>query len=129
MIPKPIIRKADEVQAQDVANSKAATIQILLGPEDGMPNFFTRRFTIRAGGEIPNHKHDVLEHEQMVVSGKMVLTLDGREHLVSEGDCIYIPAGVAHRYENRFGQDVQFLCMVPAVDDYKTEWLSASAGR
>lgn len=123
MTQKPIIRHTDEVQAQDLAKSQGAAIQILLGPDDGMPNFFTRRFTIQAGGEIPNHRHDVLEHEQVVVRGKMILTLDGQQHLVSEGDCIYIPAGVAHRYENRFEQEVQFLCMVPAVDDYKTEWL------
>jgi len=36
----------------------------------------------------------------MAVSGRARVTLDGRELLLSEGDTVDIPAGVAHRIEN-----------------------------
>jgi quercetin dioxygenase-like cupin family protein len=123
MPEKPIIRHFDEVEPQAVTRSRAAVIQVMLGPDDGLPNFYTRRFTIEPGGEIPLHRHDRLEHEQVVIAGSMKLVLDGQEHFVKTGDCIYIPAGVAHAYSNPGEQAVQFLCMVPALEDYQTEWI------
>ena len=122
MAGKPIIRNFDEVESQGVTNSHGAVIQVLLGPDDGLPNFYTRRFTIDPGGKIPMHRHDLLEHEQVVIAGSMTLVLDGLKHVVKTGDCIYIPAGVAHSYSNPGEQPVQFLCMVPALD-YQTEWM------
>ncbi len=123
MANKWLTRSSADVQELDVENSKGATIQILLGPDDGVPNFYTRRFTIQPGGYIPLHRHDVLEHEQVVLSGEMLLVLDGHKQSVQEGDCIYIPAGVAHSYKNTGPRSVVFLCMVPSITAYETEWL------
>ena len=53
----------------------------------------------------------------------MVIGLDKREATVSAGDCVFIPAGVAHWYENRGPVPVRFLCVVPMTEDYQTEWL------
>ena len=119
----PIIRSMDQVAANEVARARGATIQVLLGPDDQLPNFYTRRFSIEPGGRIPMHRHDSIEHEQVVIEGEMRLVLDGQERLVRAGDCIFIPAGVAHAYETVGARPVRFLCMVPAVADYQTEWL------
>jgi quercetin dioxygenase-like cupin family protein len=119
----PIIRRIEQVQAREVERSPGATIQVLLGPDDQMPGFYTRRFSIDPGGSIPAHRHDAIEHQQVVLEGQMVLTLDGREQTVGAGQCVYIPAGVAHAYRNRGSVPVRFLCMVPATADYQTEWL------
>ncbi len=120
---KPVIRNMDEPRPSPVANSRGATIQVLLGPADGVPGFVTRRFTLEPGGRIPAHRHDTIEHEQVVLSGEMVLTLDGEEHVVRAGDAVFIPAGVAHAYENRKSEPVRFLCIIPKTEDYRTEWL------
>jgi len=46
---------------------------------------------------------------------------------VGAGDCLLIPAGVAHWYENRGAVPVRFLCMVPLTEAYQTEWLEPAA--
>ena len=100
-----------------------ATIQVLIGPEEGAQRFFTRQFTLLAGGRIPEHRHADIEHEQVVVEGEMVLRMNGEEHVVRAGDAVFIPAGTRHSYENRGTVPVRFLCMVPSKTAYQTEWL------
>ena len=124
---KAVVRDIASVPAQAVERARGATIQVLLGPEEGAPHFITRRFTIAPGGRIPRHRHDTIEHEQVVISGSMVIELDGREVAVAAGDCLLIPAGVAHSYANRGAEPVQFLCIVPRTDGYQTEWLEPPA--
>jgi quercetin dioxygenase-like cupin family protein len=118
-----VIRSAADVPANPVDHSRGATIQVLLGPADGVPNFVTRRFTIEPGGAIPSHRHANIEHEQVVLDGSMVVTLDGEERTVGPGDCLFIAAGVVHSYHNRSKAPVHFLCVVPRTDVYRTEWL------
>jgi len=63
-----------------------------------------------------------------MLSGEMVIGLDDREHQVRAGECVFIPAGVAHWYENRGAEPAIFLCMVPITAEYQTEWLETLAG-
>ena len=123
MAQKSIIRTIDSVISKEVERAHGATIQVLLGPDESMPHFYTRLFTLQPGGRIPKHRHDTIEHEQVLLSGEMVLTMDGKEHEVREGMAIYIPIGCAHAYENRSKAPVRFICIVPAIKDYRTEWL------
>jgi quercetin dioxygenase-like cupin family protein len=125
--PSAVIRTRNTVPAQPVPRCRGASMQVMLGPESGVPNFITRFFTLEAGGRIPCHRHDVIEHEQVVIEGSMVISLDGRETEVGEGDSIFIPAGVSHWYENRGAGPVRFVCVVPRTDDYQTEWLEGPA--
>lgn len=122
-IPSPVIRDAAAVTPQPVERTRGAAIQILIGPADGAANFMTRRFTIQPGGRIPRHRHDSIEHEQVMLAGTMTIGLDHREADVTAGDSIFIPAGVDHWYENRTDEPVAFLCMVPITANYQTEWL------
>jgi quercetin dioxygenase-like cupin family protein len=125
--PTPVIRPRNSVAPLAVPRCRGTSIQVLLGPESGVPNFITRQFTIEPGGRIPCHRHDSIEHEQVIVEGSMVISLDGRENEVSTGDSIFIPAGVSHWYENRGSVPVRFLCVVPQTAEYQTEWLEEPA--
>ena len=118
-----VIRAMAEVPGNPVERARGATIQVLIGPDEGASHFVLRRFTLQPGGRIPAHRHDTIEHEQLVLEGEMVLALDGKENTLFAGDSIFIPAGVAHWYENRRKTPVRFLCIVPKTDQYKTEWL------
>lgn len=114
-----------EAPAEPVRRARGARMAVLIGPGRGAARFYTRRFTLAPGGAIPEHRHDTIEHEQVVVRGEMVLTLDGVERAVRAGDAVFIPAGTAHAYANRSReQEVEFLCIVPATSDYRTEWLA-----
>ena len=123
MSAKAMVKHITDVAATEVERSSGASIQILLGPDDGMPNFFMRRFTIQPGGRIPTHSHPNIEHEQWVLEGEMVLGLDDEVVVVNAGDSVYIPAEVTHWYENRGEVPVRFLCMVPRTETYETQWL------
>jgi quercetin dioxygenase-like cupin family protein len=119
----PVIRSIDKAEEHTVERSVGARIQVLLGPDDGAPHFIMRRFTLDPGGSIPEHRHPLIEHEQLMLEGEMHLSLDGEMHIVHPGDCILIPAGVFHSYENRGKLPVRFLCIIPRSEDYETEWL------
>ena len=123
----PVVRSIDSVEHREVERSRGASIQVLLGPDEGAPRFATRCFTIEPGGRIPCHRHATIEHEQVVISGEMLLGLDEEIVSVRSGDCMLIPAGVAHWYENRTDAPVRFLCMVPLTQEYETEWLEPPA--
>ncbi len=53
------------------------------------------RFKLRAGSDIPGHSHP---HEQtgLLISGHIVLTIDGVEHEVMPGDSWCIASDVPH---------------------------------
>lgn len=123
----PVVRSIAAVKPEVVERTRGAAIQILIGPADGAPNFITRRFTLAPGGRIPRHRHNTIEHEQVMLTGSMVIGLDDREVEVQTGDAVFIPAQVAHWYENRTDETVAFLCMVPTTADYQTEWLEPAA--
>ena len=125
--PIAVVRARNSVAPQPVPRCRGTSIRVLLGPESGVPNFITRQFTVEPGGRIPCHRHDTIEHEQVILDGVMVISLDGRETEVAAGDSIFIPAGVSHWYENRGSATVRFLCVVPRTDDYQTEWLEGPA--
>jgi quercetin dioxygenase-like cupin family protein len=104
-------------------------MSVLIGPDDGAERFTKRRFVLEPGGRIPEHRHDDIEHEQYVVSGSMTLSLDGDTETAESGDAIFIPAGVAHWYENTGDDPCVFLCTVPVTEAYQTEWLEPPADR
>ncbi|MFC2171294.1 isoaspartyl peptidase/L-asparaginase, partial [Acidobacteriota bacterium] len=121
-----VVKHMKDIEEVEVEGSQGARIQILLGPDDGAPNYITRCFTMDPGARIPAHRHDTIEHEQVVLEGEMAIGLGDDEALVKAGDCVFIPDGVAHWYENRGSVPVRFLCVVPNTTDYQTEWLEES---
>ncbi len=119
-----IIKPTSSVTSQVPENTTGTKIQVLLGPDDGMPNFFTRIFTIYPAGRIPVHRHDDIEHEQVMLEGELVIILEsGEEKVVKAGDVVYFPPKVAHGYENRGRFPVRLLCIVPKTEQYQTDWL------
>ena len=119
-----MVRPADGAPKKPVAKGKGAFLQVLVGPDDGAPNFILRRFTLEPGGCIPAHRHPTIEHEQFVLKGRMTIGLNDEEREVGSGEAVFIPAGVAHWYENRGDEAVEFLCVIPKTAEYETEWLA-----
>ena len=113
--PGAVVKSSDAIELKEVAAGEATQTQVLLGREDGAPNFAMRRFVMGEGGGMPPHTNTV-EHEQYVLSGRGRVTIDGEAHEVAAGDVLYIPAGSPHSYEV-LEAPFEFLCMVPNSPD------------
>ena len=115
---RAVVKRADQVEGREVPAGRATRTQVLLGPDDGAPNFVMRRFTMGEGGGMPRHVNTV-EHEQYVLRGRARVGIDDDVHEVAAGDVLYIPAGAPHFYEV-VEAPFEFLCMVPNEEDRLT---------
>ena len=87
--------------------------RVLLGKEDGAPNFCMRRFDLGPGGYAPEHSHD-WEHEIYVLEGKGQVMIDGTDHAAPAGSAIFVPPNVPHQVKNPSDSAFAFLCLVPS---------------
>lgn len=114
--PQPAVKRADSIEYERVGAADGMQKGVLVGPDDGAPNFAIRRFVLDGGSSVPKHTNEI-EHEQYVLEGEYVVGIDGEEHVVSAGDSIFIPAGVVHWYRNEGEEPGAFICAVPTGDD------------
>lgn len=59
-----------------------------------------KRINVRPGAKLSLQMHHHRAEHWVVVSGAAKVTLDDKEHLLSENHSIYIPLGAKHRIEN-----------------------------
>jgi quercetin dioxygenase-like cupin family protein len=74
-------------------------------------------FNFNAGTEIPSHAHP---HEQVgyVVSGKVIMTIDGKDYELTAGDSYAAPSGITH--SARIVDDTIIIdTFSPPREDYK----------
>ena len=112
---RPCVRKSESVLRQEIAAGSATEMQVLIGPEDGAPNFAMRRFIMGEGGGMPRHTNEV-EHEQYVLKGRARIGIGDEVVEVEAGDVVYIPARRPHFYEV-LEAPFEFLCLVPNRED------------
>ncbi len=113
-----VVRDANGVSRNVIAAGKATEMQVLVGPEQGAPNFVLRRFIMGAGGGMPRHTN-LVEHEQYVLRGRARITIGDAVHEVKPDTTLYIPAGAVHSYQV-LEAPFEFLCVVPNAPDKVT---------
>lgn len=111
----PFVSPADAIATNPVKAGTATTMQVLVGPDTGAPNFALRRFIMGAGGGMPLHTNEV-EHEQYVLRGRARVRIGDAVHEVAADTTLYIPAGAPHSYEV-VEAPFEFLCVVPNTPD------------
>jgi quercetin dioxygenase-like cupin family protein len=110
------VKKSAEVNAESLKGARDTRIQILVGPDDGAPNFVMRRILMdEVGSGMPAHTNAV-EHEQYVLRGRARIGIAGEEYEVSADDTVFIPAGAPHWYDV-LEAPFEFLCVVPNTPD------------
>lgn len=109
----PLIRNIDAtpLTPAQMPGVSGVDMAVMIGREDGAPNFALRQFRVEAGGWSPRHSHDY-EHEVFVVAGGGTVLLDGAEHAIRAGDVVYVPADREHQFRAG-GEGLRFLCLVP----------------
>ena len=113
---RPLVRRADDVEATPVDAAEGLSKAVLIGEDHGAENLAIRRFSLEPGAEVPRHTNEV-EHEQYVLGGDYVVGIDDEVHVVTAGDALHIPAGTVHWYRNEGDAEGSFICAVPAGDD------------
>lgn len=110
-----VIRNIDQIPMEPVQMSGAdgAAMAVMVGREDGAPNFALRHIKVDSGGHTPRHSHDY-EHEVFIVSGGGTVLLEGREQPIRAGDVVYVPAEEEHQFKAS-GEGLRFLCLVPVT--------------
>ncbi|MGB6846989.1 MAG: cupin domain-containing protein [Thermoanaerobaculia bacterium] len=110
-----VVKGADTVEPQKVAAGTATRSQVLIGTDDGAPNFAMRRFIMEEGGGMPRHTNEV-EHEQYVLKGRARVGIGDSVFEVAADDVLFIPAKIPHFYEV-VEAPFEFLCVVPNSPD------------
>jgi len=88
--------------------------QVLLGPDDGIPNFIMRQFTVEPGGYTFYHTHD-FEHEIYIVSGSGIAKSDREETPFSKKTAILVKPNEVHQFINNGTEPLVFLCLIPKI--------------
>ena len=110
------ITRLDNVQKvrMNMEGAKDAFKQIPISSMDGTPNLSVRVFTIEPDGHTPYHAHP-FEHLNYVIQGHGALvTDDGTERPVKQGDFVLVLPGEKHQYKNKAkDQPLIMICAVP----------------
>lgn len=108
--------RGNEVEYEPLAAAAGLSKGVLIGEDEGAPNFAIRRFVLEPGTEVPRHTNEV-EHGQYVLAGRYVAGIEGEEYTVEAGDSLFIPAGAVHWYRNDGDEPGAFICVVPHGED------------
>ncbi|HPR42669.1 MAG TPA: cupin domain-containing protein [Candidatus Methanofastidiosa archaeon] len=84
-----MFKKEDELRTKELL--KGISMELLCHGDKAL----MARFLLRGGHELPMHSHPY-EQVGYMVSGHMVLVIDGTDHDVLEGDSWCIPQDVEH---------------------------------
>lgn len=114
------IIRAEDVPRKlvDMEGAFGADMSIPIGVEDSTPTVSMRIFTLIPGGRTPYHDHP-FEHVNYVISGEGVINTEEGPFWIEKGDCILIPGGFKHNYENLLSgeegkdRELVFICIVP----------------
>jgi quercetin dioxygenase-like cupin family protein len=93
--------------------AQGVTGRVVIGKDDGAPNFCMRLFTLAPGGFTPRHSHD-WEHEILIHEGSGKVFKDGEWVAIQRGSVIFIPGGDEHQFKNDSNADLVFACLIPS---------------
>ena len=107
---------AASLKPVEMAGVSGVKMAVMVGREDGAPNFALRQFNVEPGGHSPRHSHDY-EHEVYIVEGGGTVLLNGKEQPIKAGDVVYVPADHEHQFQAAAGakSGLKFLCLVPVT--------------
>lgn len=73
------------------------------------PSYKVKRVTVLPGKRLSYQKHFKRQEHWMIVEGRALVTLDGKEMTLQTGDYIDIPREAAHRIANPFEAPMVFI--------------------
>ena len=113
-----LIRHAERMDGAPMAMEGAAGVEMrmLVGRDDGAPNFAMRHFSVAPGGHSPRHQHNY-EHEVYVLEGRARVEQDDEFRDLESGDVVFVEPNTVHQFVNTGDTAFKFLCLVPVSFD------------
>lgn len=109
--PQMVVTRAAERRRveRDAQNSNIVYHQLVTGRLSRMMNPFLLEVPARGGRTVarPHEGEEFL----IVLSGKVILEYDGKEHKLAAGDSAYFDAETPHRLQNPTAAPAQVLCV------------------
>jgi putative monooxygenase len=105
-----------KVALRDIAPNRrrGGDIRVLLGPATvGATSGFLGVLTLAAGESVNEHYHPYSEEFLYVVSGRVVVRLDGTDVTVEQGEGLLVPIGTRHRVSSPDGPAVAVFHLCP----------------
>ena len=100
-------------QGYDVPDFSGVVKHVLVGPDDGAPNFIIRYFQIEPGGYSRLESHSQ-EHGILVLHGQARIQLNGEVLVLNPLDVVFIPGGDEHQLMNVSNDIMGFVCVIPS---------------
>ena len=99
------------------------------------PDYKVKRVTVLPGKRLSYQKHSKRNEHWSIISGRALVTIDGRDTLLEAGQAIDIPGEAAHRVSNQGQSPLVFVeiqrgsylgedDIVRMEDDYGRSWKS-----
>ena len=86
--------------------------RVVIGPDDGAPNFCMRVFDVEPGGSTPAHSHS-WEHEVFVLSGQGVVESEKGRAAITKDSVVFVAPNEHHCFVNSGNQPLRFICVIP----------------
>lgn len=117
--PRATLIRADERRASELRYGRGSVDRIV-DAEIGAAAVDLHVNRIRAGSAPgPYHLHTASENVYLVLSGDVVVRIDGVDHSLSAGDAAFIPPGVPHSATNVGSTDAELIeIYAPAAVDF-----------
>jgi len=91
---------------------KLITKHILIGNNEGAPNYIMRYFRVEPGGHSKFEKHPQ-EHEVIVLHGTGTVQIAERITKVEPFDVVFIEGGELHQFKSGENEALGFICIIP----------------
>jgi quercetin dioxygenase-like cupin family protein len=101
-----------EPKGYDVPDISGIFKHVLIGPDDGAPNFIIRYFHVEPGGFTRLESHPQ-EHGIVILHGTAQIRLNDNNYSLHPMDVVFIPGGDKHQLMNTGDEILGFICVIP----------------
>ena len=107
-----------KIEGKDIDHPevKDVNMRVVIGEDDGAPNFVMRVFTVKPGGHTPWHTHPY-EHELFFHAGSGAVRYGDNAETditpVGPGTVAYVAPDEIHQIRNTGTEDLVFVCLIP----------------
>lgn len=114
---KMYVDRTESVADQPIAEKGIAgvTMKVLIGQEQGAPNFVMRVFEIAENGHTAYHTHP-WEHEVYVIEGVGAVKQGEKEYPLEQGTFVLVKPNEEHQFLNKGKGPLKFICVVPKME-------------